>query len=459
MTTRPTDRLDWATDADAEVSLPPKPTRVSGWPIVPNVLKPPNAWVNWLWQLVGQWLHHTSTATYTDLREACLDTDLDVDSFITLFEDEGALGAGQEELDVTAMTSDPEGGIDANGQIVVYATGNADLVGMLRDLTGANGTGNLVDFVRTNAGIVRDVRCDEEMVVAAYGNYAEAWDLEGNSLWVWDSGGVPVNGVAIGPDGVYLVHRLTTSGAADATIDRHLHKVQRSDGATIWDLKHSATAASDLERVCTNGRQVFVLGDISSYATTAGVRALRASDGADATGECNDGGNATDDEGLTWDLAFGSTTWIECGHGRVYIGFSSAAGNQILARSQGTGEASWAYPHPNGSVDCVCLAVDQDYVLGAFSDGAGPSKGKIEAFDPITGTLKWHWAEPDGLGDFSASHRIVSDGCKIFAVAEDITKVWRVTRGNVSTTLRRSAVDEFDRIRNWIFQPTQRRAS
>lgn len=457
MAARPSERPEWATDADATISVPPNPWKFLGW--IVDGIKPPNAWVNWWWNLVSEWIDHLadSIASYTDLAVAACDTEVDLNGIVVVFEDEGTVGAGIEDLDVVAITSDPEGGIDCNGKLVVYATGNADLVGMDRDLTGANGTGNLIDFVRTNAGIVRDVRCEENMVVAAYGDFAEAWNATtGASLWVFDSGGVPVRGIAIGADGVYVCHTITTGGG-DATTDRHIHKLNKTTGAVIWSFQHSATALSRVFKIATNSRQLFLVGDVSSFDATTGFRSINASDGTDFAG---DGNNGIDTEFLSWNRAFSLLKWVDCAHGLVYVSFSSAATEQVIAVGQGNGETSWTYAHADATVSAECLAVDQDYVLAAFSDGAGPSKGRLEALDPMTGSVIWAWGEPDGGGSpfmFSASHRIASDGQKIFAVAEDITKVWRVTRGNVPVELRRSDADEFDTMRNWILQPTERR--
>lgn len=471
MTTRPSQLPEWATVGPSVRQEPDVARKNSGWE---GGDVPPEKEVNWFWNLVYQWIQHAATSggsVYTDLAEAI--GDVATDDVVTIWEDDGDLGAGR--LHTQAVGSAPgksaanrRGGIDCAGDLVVYAPGDdVDPIGILRDLSDIGSAG--VTYTRTTTpGEMMALQTDGEITVGVYEStgpiyYVECWNAtSGASIFQKSFGANDIYDIAIGPDHIYVV-TTRTAAVGDIAANQQLQALNRSTGAVVWGYQHDSNNVA-LHAVCTNGRQVFVAGDAAPNATltNANMRAIRASDGFDAAG---DGGNGTDDEGLTWDKligeVFGAIRQLACGHGRVFTTHSDAAGAQVIAHGQATGAEDWTYVHPLASGSAyegkqVC--VDQDYVIVGFTDdSAAPTPGEINAFDPRDGTVIWRAFDQLGPSPVGC-HRLCTDGSAVFAMSEGNAEVYRFTRGNVGYRARKSATDELDRLGRLIMQPTERRS-
>lgn len=459
MPTPPSTIPTWCTaPADpGDIDTPPAPTIAAGWQAG---IKPPHEWVNWWWNLVGQWVAFVADTAqvFDDLTDACAyaDTNMDPGDMLVVFEDDNDTGPGVLEVTDLSGGTGPYGGIDACGDLVVFSIGAFDCKGVNRDLTGAgpNPPEPIAYYTRTNAGSNYAIRTDGSFTVQAYGNYVECFNARtGASVWVFDAT-VPVADLCLCAGFLYIVHG-TTTGAGDAVANRHLHKLNLATGAVVWSIRHSSTAGHELRSVCTNGRQVFVAGSTSAYASGANMRAVNASNGYDATGECAGGG--ADVTGLAWNrvdaVIHGVGRVLDCDGTMLYSGYPNTAANQLEAIGQGNGVTAWAIAHPDAAMSAQHVSCDQDYVLMCTSDGGAPAEGYVEAYDKRTGALAWRWAKFTGAVPYACT-AAVSDGQKVFVLGLDDSKLYRLSRGNVPTRMR--VVDpatELVRYRNWKLQP------
>jgi outer membrane protein assembly factor BamB len=456
MPTPPSTRPSWANSAaPSDIATPPSATQAAGWL---GGVKPPHEWVNWWWQLVGQWIDFVADTAqvFSDLTVAVdyADANLSAGDMVVVFEDDNATGPGTREAKNQTGGTGPFGGIDACGDLVVFSIGAFDNRGINRDLDGSGPSGSpICNYVRTNSGSNYAIKTNGNRTVQAYGNYVECFNATtGASIWVFDAT-VPVADLCICAGYVYIVHG-TTSGAGDATANRQLHKLALLDGAVQWSLQHGAGSV-ELRSVCTNGRQVFVAGQASSYASGANMRAIRASDGYDATGECNNGADTT---GVCWNrvdaVIHGTGRVFDCDGAMLYSGYPSAATYQLEAIGQGDGISAWQIAHTDGTMDAIHVSADQDYVYLCTTDGGAPANGYLEAYDKRTGALAWRWADPDETPFPASPLAAVSDGCKVFVIGNADQYIYRVSRGNVPTRFR--VVDpatELVRYRNLKLQP------
>jgi hypothetical protein len=217
----------------------------------------------------------------------------------------------------------------------------------------------------------------------------------------------------------------------------HARGVTLSTGAVAWSYQHTATGGDELWSVATNGKQVFVAGDVSSYSSGASLRALYASNGYD---EANEGGTGADTTGSAWDLSPGwEVTANQClaTDGRcLFVGYASGAVRQLEVRgcADGTVTASLSFA---GSV--VAVAVDQDHVLVANS----ASPYKIWAYDKQT--LAPVWSFLNSAAGAPAPEAVASDGCAVFCgfthtvLSRTLTRLYR---GNRPGLWRRVDPDE-----------------
>lgn len=457
MPTPPTSVPRWAySAASGDIDEPPNPTKAAGWP---SLLKPPHEWVNWWWNQVGEWLQFVSVTgrVFDDLTEAVdyADTNFSPGDMLVVFEDDNATGPGSIGATEDPGAASAIGGLDACGDLVAFSIAGFDNKGVNRDLTGAGASGSpIATYTRTNSGTNYAIKTNGTVTVQAYGNYVEAFNATtGASLWVFDMDGTPVADLCICAGFVYIVHGITTGGA-DATANRHMHKLSLATGAVAWSLQHTA-AGGQLVSVCTNGRQVFAAGSVSSYATGANMRAINATDGKDATGECN---NGTDGAGLAWDrvdaTVHGSGRVMDCDGTMLYSGYPNSATNQLEAIGQANGVSVWVVAHPDSSASALHVSCDQDYVYMCTTDSGAPAHGYVEAYDKRTGALAWRWADATSASFPDAPMAAVSDGSAVFVILADTEGLYRISRGNVPTKMRFvNPASELVRYRNWKLQP------
>lgn len=442
MATRPTSLPDWATGGGAEITVPPAPSRASGWL---GGIKPPNAWVNWFYNLVYQWLLYVSeTMTLYDDLDDALD-DLSAGDLFWLFEDDNAAGPGIVEVEKnTGLTAASwvESGIDTCGDLVVFGVGDNELRGVNRALDEAEGGGSPIVYTRSNnpadPQTIRWVKTNGTIVVAGYGSnnnhYVEAWNAStGVSLWDFDvDNDNPVDGCLIG-NRVIFIHDLTT-GAGDTVANRNVHCLNATTGSVLWSYRHQVAGGVTPLAVCSNGRQVFIAFSASAWPSGANLRALRITDGAGADDE---GGPRTatpvDDSGLAWDVAMGDPVnqkAMQCDRRRLYVGKNAAAGFQVQARSAGDAQTVWSVAHTDGTVECQNLDCDQDYVVCAMSDAGAPAEGYVECYDKASGAMVWRGGPNDKTADHTPATSLCTDGSKIYMITEDEPWVMQLSRGN-----------------------------
>lgn len=460
MPTPPSTLPNWATSPGdpGDVSAPPAATQAAGWQ---GGFKPPHEWVNWWWNLVGQWVLFVSQSAqvFNDLDDAVdyADANLSADDMLVVFENDNDTGPGTEEEEEDTGATGPFGGLDTYQGLVVFAVGTGEPYGVNRDLEGASGTPTpQVEYTRTESSTAQNyvIKSDGRYTVVAYGTWVECFNATtGASVWVFDMDTIPVADIAISGDAVYIVHGIST-GLGDTVANRHMHKLNLLTKAVLWSLQHSP-AGDELRSVCTNGRQVFVSGTASGYASGATTRAIVASNGYDATGECN---NGTDASGLAWDrvdaVVAGSGRVMDCDGTTLFFGNSSLASLQLEWIGQADGRTVFGIAHPDSSISAAHVSCDQDYVYMSGSDGGSPSEGFVEAYHKRTGVLAWRWASTGGTAAYTAAIAAVSDGCKLFVLGDSEAKIWRVSRGNVPTRFRVvDPANELVRYRNWKLQP------
>jgi outer membrane protein assembly factor BamB len=258
-----TTRFTWATAGTS--TLPDLAKRLIGW-----LFQEPPAYdlMNWLFQHLAEL---TGTAgKYDTLEEATADLSIDDTCIVDEYDlksnpgsesasttpNEGIIGnADFGSIDVTAL------------RVVCSESADSDKVYSIpRDLDWSTGP-DLIQYLRTNAGVNRRIASDGVIVVLAYGNFIEAFDHDtAASLWVYDHT-AQVNSVAIGGTAVYL------AGIADGGGNTH-RALNRTTGAAVWSQAHGAA----LESVATDGDQVYVGG--AAGGGGAELRALNPATGA-----------------------------------------------------------------------------------------------------------------------------------------------------------------------------------
>lgn len=428
--TIPTKLPRWATDAAADITEPPEATKDTGWN--PGI-KPPAGFVDWFWNLVYLWIQHLSgvSAFFDDLATAA-DATSEGDMCI-VFEDDTDTGPGIELTNINSGANGPEGGIDACGNLVVFCSGAIDARAVDRDLV------SVVTYVKTNAGQNIVIKTDGTTTVLGYGDFVEAFNATtGASLWVFDRN-EPVHDLVLTHDGVYVVGEITTLGG-DVAADRHLHRLNLVTGAVIWDYQHSATASSEVRSVTSNGRQVFIAGDASSFASLATLRAIRSSDGFDVAGE---GGNGTEDGTITWDdvqvTVSTNGQLLDCDRERLYVGNIAGAAQQVQIRSPADGQIRTSLIHPDGSLSAFHLMVEDRYLVLSMSDQAATPEGFVEVRDKRTLALAWRYGNIDSspTPDHVAPIASTSDGQRVYVIGDGISKVWSLARGNTPRRYRR----------------------
>ena len=370
------------------------------------------------------------------------DANLDAGDTLVVFEDDNATGPG---VLVNSTEFSDGSSVDASGDLVVASGADADPIAFDRDLQ------TVTTYTRTNSGNCIVIRTDGVRTVLGYDRFVECFNATtGASVWVFDfdtGGGDFVRDLCIVAGFVYVVHDISGAGA-DADGSKQLHKLDLVDGSIAWSYAHSA--AGPLRSVCCNGRQVFVSGDVSSFASNASLRSVNASNGFDVAGE---GGVGTDLTGLTWDQNVGALVQsgvMDCDGHTIYLGRDEADTNQLEARSQADGETAWVYAHPDATQFATHVSVDQEYVYVSYSDVT--ADGFLQAHWKQHGGVAWRFGTPPLPVDRCVA--AVSDGCAVFGMWPGDVALRRLTRGNVPTRFRVIDRDtELVRYRNWKLQP------
>ncbi len=387
----------------ANLDEPPDQKKTSGWafgePAPYNVF-------NWLHRRTYECLLYlmNTVRTYNDLGEAA-ETAAVGDTFI-VDEDDKDQNPGSQAWTVAAGATVVS--VAVSGQHVLWATAAA---GTAKE---RDGTTAIATFARTNAGNIVRIVTNGTQVAMAYGQFVECYTLAtGASLWSYDHGAA-VRDVAIDGVRVYLAGVIGTGSF-------HVRALAISNGAALWSYKHSNTGASEVRSICTTGRQVIFIGDVSSYTSGATLRSVLAANGNDFDAET--GGTADSSDYLAWnavtDVAAQSGLLATDG-ASVYVGFLTASAKQLEVRGLVDGAVRADIAMTGRSVEAGGIAVDGDLVIVGTSAGGAPT-GTVEALDKKTLSRVWRRVQA-GAG------RVASDGCAVFCA--ETTNAKRIYRGN-----------------------------
>lgn len=381
---------------------------------------PPAGWVNWFWNLVGDWLTFLSTAptVYDTLQDAYADTT--AGDIVIVDEKDGSLGASPGESKASGLTA----GIDVDalcctGKSVIYASG-ANLVELARD--------DFATVIRTYAptvvGNITHVTSDGSVLVLIAGfRYVECLRLsDGVSLWTYDATAAFAIGTACICRNRYVV--AGSNGAGDDVACLNL-----ATGALYWSFNHGATVYG----IAAAGARVFLAGHASGFASGATLRCLRLDTGAAAT---NEGGAAVDATGTAWnqvqpDRQEHFNTLATDGR-HLFCGMPLGAASQLEVRGCGDGEVLQSKVITN--YDVQGIAVDQGFVfVVAATAGA---LGRTMAFDRTSFAMAWAWADPTYDHAF-----VAADGTGMFVGRAGLVAgqpaLYRRHRGNRPTMFRR----------------------
>jgi len=404
MSTPPTTILDWANSADpSDVTQPTSQITNSGWL---GGMIPPNAYVNWIWKNLYDWLAHfkAGVAKYTDMEDA-IDATPVGETFIL------------DEYDVTDHPGDFAGGwdkgfttdqvsVDAWGKGVLIATDQSATSGSLIAFS-RNLLTTVASYTKTNTGVIKRAVTDGTYVVACYGDYVECWDMNGSQRWLYDHGAA-VHDVCLDGVNAYFV-------GAKGTGNKWARAIALSDTGTptpVWSYAHG-NASEVVYCCCTDGNRLFMAGDASGLGSGATLRAISAADGKDANGE---GGIGTDTLYQSWNAVQSNlctqTGQLATDGKRLVVGYSTVAFKGVEVRSASFGAVihSWtSFP----STDIVWVAIDSSFIYGLASAGGasrlhGFTKDLVESW-----IYRFQYS-----GTLYDVHAVASDCYRIFLACE-----------------------------------------
>lgn len=407
----------WATDPSADIDTPPDQQQMDGW-VAEDI--PPAGWVNWFWNLVGDWLTFLSTAptVYPTLEAAYADTSVED---LVLVDEVDAAEGGIGGASVASGITDGNDirSVATSGKSVIYAQ-TVNLIELeRRDFTTVIRT-----YTKTIAGSI--VRClsDGSTLWIVTSRYAEAFDMaDGSSLWTYDFGAT----VSIS-DACLCRNRLVAAGF-DSGAGVNVFTLNAITGALYWSFNHG----EQVRAVAAAGARVFLAGTASGYASGATLRALVLDSGAAAT---NEGGASVDATGTAWnavqpDEQVHKFTLSTDGKA-LFCGLPSTAAVQIEARGCADGELVTS--RTIAGYDVQCLAVDQGFLFAAMADAG--SLGRTVALCRRTLAMAWSWL--DGVRDHSC---VAADGTAVFvgraALVAGQAGLYRRVRGNRPQLFRR----------------------
>lgn len=381
--------------------------------------KPAAGWFNWLFYWVCQWVAYLQNTypTFTTIESAY--AALAAGERGIVFENDraeslatGSVGTGGTALAVvTALAT--------SGTHVYYAHGAANPVRVTRATLGTVVT----TYTRTNAGSVLRllfVKDDSvEYIVAAYGQYVEAWNAEtGTSLWVYDHG-------ATVRDLAYQDNRLCLVGDA-GTGTKHARALVISSGAVSWSYNHGANLLS----VAAVSSAFVVAGVATGSASLANMRALAYSTGNDAA---NEGGTAADTTGVAWDVVQTNVPTSRTLAGdRTGLWWLDAAGKILYAVDVTTGATLGSYAL-SAALTPYELSIDQELAL--IGADAGGGVGYALVVDKRSMQPRFRYRVSTG-----AVQRVISDGAALFLGQLAVSSgggLRRIYRGNRPTVFFR----------------------
>ncbi len=427
------DPFDWGATATAlgQAHAPSRPDDSQIGNGYPGGFPPPAEEFNWLAYMIG--LTSKKLGGYDTLEDAVDGLSVGDVAWVNEYDGDQEPGSSAVSVLTGAVVL---ASVDVTGDSVIYADQTNDIAYAVQrdDLTTSVAT-----YTPSNAGNLVKAISDGTTTVLAYGDYIEAFDHDtGSVLWEYDYTG-PVADIAMDGTNVYLVGAVATKQCEAIPI------AGAGPKTPTWSYDHGTNA---LRSVATNGRQVFVGGVASAFASLANARAIWAADGTDAA---NEGGNGIAADRDVWDVVLvedPGDNVIATDGDVVVFGYSLSAAHQVEIRSCATGTDVTADPTKIKVISgyyVVWLAVDQDRIYAACRDVTGsPEDGFVVAMGKHDLAEHWRWNQPDAVND-NGVFSVASDGAAVFATKDDASgaNLVRIVRGNRLNAWRR--VDDGDR--------------
>jgi len=390
---------------------------------------PPFGWENYLMDQFSDWIEHlqgsgkeTDMATAVSgvpVGEHCIldEHDMDAEPGTTVVDTD--TGTNVNSIDVTAKS------------IVYIETGGAAAFAKARDTTTAVAT-----YTKSGAGVNNSVRSNGVYTVICYGTLVDFFDHDtGALLWTYDHT-ANVYDVDLDGTNVYLVGVTNATPETVVALDIAA-SIAAVAGVKAWGATHSGTLFS----CCTDGKRVYVAGAASGLVTGATLRAIRADNGFDATGEMLVGADATF---TAWDVvttAVATYRQLATDGRSLWCSYTGAVPANLERRSVGDGTVLASIAIPN-TPTVRAIAVDHELVTIAYNDTV--VNNLLDAYDHETLALVWRWA--DGTANMNAA---ATDGgavfCGLNTGGAPSRSLCRVIRGNRSGLWRRvdPTLDDF----------------
>lgn len=425
--TRPDDIIEWASSGTK--TAPSSTRRAQGWQ---GGDIPPAEQQNKILSELTLWLEYLRGAgTHTALGDAY--DDLDAGETAIINEYDGTVNPGALRATGSALTGAYR--CISTGRYLIVSTNTTVgtvLAAYDRDNITAAPTAITTTIV---SSAITGLACNGAYLVIIAGNQAECFSVGGSWTQQWTyNHGAALSGVAIDADNVYI-------GGASGTGSRRVRAITLSSGSAAWSIDHGA----DVVALAADGRRCIIAAAPSSYATGANVRAVNASNGYDATGECAGGG--TDTAGVAWDqLTDGDPVSVVTDGRRLFLGYDEtvhAAG--VEARETFNGELV-ADVKLDGSAYAFDLDVDHEYVaVGTHTDPSGtPVEGYVWLLRKDTLQPVWRFTNTDTT--HKAVYGVACDGAGVFVCLEHSgSRVRSLTRGNRPTIFRKLSSDDIGR--------------
>lgn len=337
--------------------------------------------INWLWNAVGgvtqRVAKFTAQETAASTLSAGMSCILDEDSEDTPFAQEGFVFNG----------GGGDGTMDVDSQHVYYCRGNYG-ERWDREPSGGAPTNRIQYDASGSPTNSNAIVSDGETVFMAVDNRVVAFNAAtATQLWDYDHG-AEVHDIALVND-THLV-----LGGALGTGNVHVRVLSKAAGAASGTYQHSASGA--VYAVASNGRQVFIAGDASSYSSGATIRGLIVL-GSVLRDEAGEGPNTASTAGMAWDDAsFGTTLrkgCLACDRKRLTVIHPQTKLVQVELRSVADGrvlQSRQIAEEPRG------VTMDHSFVYVACADTIGSGAvGCCEVY---------------ALPELAYCHRIYSDG-------------------------------------------------
>lgn len=403
--------FEWASAVTAPKAEPPTSLKLAGWE--PGISVPSGEHVNWLFWAASQLADMNGGLRYEDLAAAVLDfttlagAAIEGTFIVDEFDGDGRPG------DVVAVYNPPAAvvSVDVDSSRVYFIqNGGGNGLSRSRDFATAGSTFALPGGATASA--TSRIVSNGATVAISHTQFVTAYSTDGTLLWTYDHGAT-IRDICITGTGVFLCGDLGTG-------NKHVRRIIIATGLASWSYRH-ATAGS-LKSIACNGRQVFVAGEPSDYASLATIRALNAANGNDFN---NEGGTAADAANMAWDdvqvsyvrnnkcmACDGTSLWV--GYPAWMVGMTLyVSPREIERRDAATGHVvAYSAVSPFGR-NVIGIAVDHDALFALHAGASLGAASHMVRYDKWTLAPAWSSADvalhapyviaTDGFGVFTGS--------------------------------------------------------